>query len=140
LPTIEGFECIGFIFNAKVGGKGRGYGGIAAYVKTHLQSMTSIEHNDSNNQFLVLRLQTKGTHSFISTTYFAPLNMPIYNRGIVDASNLFANLSDSVHVLKSQEDVWIVEDFNARIFNEQFNSTEELGAPTWSSKEVLDTK
>ena len=140
LPTIGGFECIGSIFNAKVGGKGRGYGGIAAYVRIHLQSMASIEHKDSNNQFLVLKLQTKGTPSFIFATYFAPLNMPIYKRGIVDASNPFASLSESVHALKSQGDVWLVGDFNARILNEQFSSLEELGAPTWSSKEVLDTK
>jgi hypothetical protein len=52
LSTIEGFECIGSIFNAKVGGKGRGYRGIAAYIKTHLQSMAFIEHKDSNNQVL----------------------------------------------------------------------------------------
>jgi exonuclease III len=118
LPTIEGFECIGSIFNAKICGKRRGYGGIAAYVKTHLQSMTSIEHNNSNNQFLVLRLQTKGIFSFIFDTYFAHLNMPIYKRVIVDASNPFASLSKNVHALKSQAHVWIVGDFNARIFNE----------------------
>jgi hypothetical protein len=34
----------------------------------------------------------------------------------------------------------IVRDFNARIFNERYSSTEELAAPTWSFKEVLDTK
>jgi hypothetical protein len=85
LLTIRGFECIGSIFNAKVGGNGRGYEGIVAYMRIHFQSMASIEHKDSNNQFLVLRLQTKGTSSFIFATYFAPLNMPIYKREIVDA-------------------------------------------------------
>jgi hypothetical protein len=140
LPSIEGFECIGSIFNAKIGGKGRGYGGIAAYVRNHLQSIASIVHKDCNNQFLVLKLHTKGTPSFIFATYFAPLNMPIYKKGIVDASNPFASLSECVHALKSQGEVWLVGDFNARILNEQFASTEELGAPTWSSHEVLDTK
>ena len=135
LPTIGGFECIGSVFNAKVDGKGRGYGGIAPYIRTHLQSMASIEHKDSNNQFLVLRLQTKGTSSFIFATYFAPLNMPIYKRGIVDASNPFASLSENVHALKSPGDVWLLRDFNARILNEQFSSLEELEAPTWSSQE-----
>ena len=40
--------------------------------------------------------------------------MPIYKRGIVD-SNPFASLSESVYALKSQGDVWLVGDFNARI-------------------------
>jgi hypothetical protein len=93
LSTIEGFECIGSIFNAKVGGKGRGYGGIAAYVRTHLQSMASIEHKDLKNQFLVFRLQTNGTF-LIFATYFSPLNMPIYKRKIVDALYFFASLSE----------------------------------------------
>jgi hypothetical protein len=101
LPTIEDFEYIGSIFNAKVGENGRGYGGISTYVRIHLQSMASIKHKDSNNQFLVSRLQTKGNSSFIFATYFAPLNMPIYKRGIVDASNPFASLNESVHALKS---------------------------------------
>ena len=54
--------------------------------------------------------------------------------------NPFASLSEYVHALKSQGDVWIVGDFNARILNAQFSSTEALRAPTWSSQEVLDTK
>ncbi len=140
LPSIEGFECIGSIFNIKKGAKGRGYGGIAAYVRIHLQNMASIEHKDPSNKFLVLRLQTRGTPSFIFATYFAPLNMPIYQRGIVDASNPFASLSASIHAFKSQGEVWIVGDFNARILNEQFDTLEELGAPTWSSKDVIDSR
>jgi hypothetical protein len=66
--------------------------------------------------------------------------MPIYRRGIVDALNPLASLSECFYALKSNGEVWIVGEFNPRKLNEQFSSIEELEASTWSFKKVLDTK
>lgn len=131
LPLLAGFECIGSIFNERRFNRGRGFGGVAIYARNHLQGLVEIEHKDNNNQFLVLKLKTKGTPSFLLAAYFAPLDMSIYTMGGANRLNPFHDLIQSIHRLQDQGEIWLVGDFNARIRGEQFLSAQELGVP-WS--------
>ena len=119
LPRIKGFTCIGSIFNEKKTKRGRGFGGIAVYTKNHLQHMTSIEHEDPSKQFMVVRLHTKGTPSFLIATYFAPLSMNVYKMGIASAQHPFHSLIQVIHDVSILGETWIAGDFNARVSHQQ---------------------
>jgi hypothetical protein len=134
LPRIKGFSCIGSIFNEKKTTRGRGFGGIAIYTKSHLQHTTSIEHADPNKQFMVVRLHTRGTPSFLIATYFAPLSMNVYKMGIASAHNPFHRLIQAIHDVSAIGEAWIVGDFNARVSHQQFIDGGDLGTlPPWLS-------
>ena len=148
LPSIKDFTCTGSIFNEKKTSKGRGFGGIAIYVRNHLQHIISIEYTDPSKQFMVAKLYTGGTSSFLIATYFAPLSMNVYKRGIANAQNPFHGLIQAIQEVSTQGEVWIVGDFNARVSYSQFIDDGEVGTPPWTSgsedqswvREAIDTR
>lgn len=68
LPTLDGFQCIGSILNERRFNTGRGFGGVAVYARTHLQSVVHMEEKDLALQYLVVRLKTRGTPSSFITS------------------------------------------------------------------------
>lgn len=132
LPTLAGFECLGSVFNHRRFNTGRGFGGIAIYIRSHLQRFASIEIKDASKQFLVMKLQTRATPSFLIAAYFAPLTMSVYEMGLADAHQPFHKLIQTIHEVQEQGEVWIAGDFNARVADQQFIAAEDLGIPIWS--------
>lgn len=135
LPVILGFHCIGSIFNEKRFKVGRGFGGIAIYTRQQWQALVSIEHKDVNNQFMVAKLHTKGTPSYLVASYYAPLDMHIYTNGLLDRMNPFHHLIEYVHIIQGKGDVWMVGDFNARVKDQQVSCTQALDTCMWSNND-----
>ncbi|KAL3677283.1 hypothetical protein R1sor_027231 [Riccia sorocarpa] len=79
-PSIDlkGFTCIRSMTNKKRYHTGRGFGGIAVWVREGLNIDIEIEEEDVRKQFIVLKMGKEGRFGFITFVYFAPAGAPVY--------------------------------------------------------------
>ncbi|KAL3677226.1 hypothetical protein R1sor_027174 [Riccia sorocarpa] len=74
---IPNFRCVKSVWNARKGRKGRGHGGIAIWICEGLNIETYVEHVDTKNQFVCIKLIAGNESGFIITSYFAPAGAPV---------------------------------------------------------------
>ncbi|KAL3696381.1 hypothetical protein R1sor_010457 [Riccia sorocarpa] len=117
---FPGFTLVTSVWNKKRTNRGRGFGGLTAWVRMGIGLDVNVHHIDKRNQFFVLRIQLKkrSPPMFFVFCYFAPFGAPVYKELHEDISPM-ADLSLVVRDLLELGPVNIVGDFNARIANSQ---------------------
>ncbi|KAL3687929.1 hypothetical protein R1sor_014238 [Riccia sorocarpa] len=114
-PSVDlpGFMCIRSLTNKRRYNKGRGFGGLAVWVRTELNVDIEIEFEDTRKQFIILKIGKEGRFGFITFCYFAPACAPVYNAS-TEGGSLFLEIARKISGLGDRGDVWILRDFNSR--------------------------
>ncbi|KAL3686391.1 hypothetical protein R1sor_008965 [Riccia sorocarpa] len=112
--TFTGFTCLASVWNQKRGSRGRGFGGVAVWVKDGLEADIQVEHTDPLNQFLCLKLQNNHAVSFLLVAYFAPWGSPVCKTRECDSSP-FLGISKIIQKIKGKGPIWVLGDFNSRV-------------------------
>ncbi|KAL3681106.1 hypothetical protein R1sor_024062 [Riccia sorocarpa] len=130
---IPAFSMVTSVWNKKVKNRGRGYGGIAVWVRGGLGIKTTVEAVDTHKQFVCVRVenadQRLGT-SFLVFTYFAPPGAAIYGR-LGSSDRPFSSLMKLLFNLHCKGPVWLLGDFNSRTNDAQGVALGTLGGPEW---------
>ncbi|KAL3682952.1 hypothetical protein R1sor_000974 [Riccia sorocarpa] len=131
LIDIPGFVLTTEVCNPRKHAKGRGFGGIAVWIRTLVAPMVSIERVDVNWQFLCVKLGTdKQLAGFLIAAYFAPQGAPVYET-LGTLADPFDSLTQVITSLEEIGPVWVLGDFNTRTSNLQGATSE--GEPIWRS-------
>ncbi|KAL3677276.1 hypothetical protein R1sor_027224 [Riccia sorocarpa] len=107
--------------NEKKSIQGRGFGGIAIWVRDGLDIETQVERVDKNKQFVCISIKTprSSVTGFLVVAYFAPWKAPVYSYLDTDIGDPFMELTNTVLELREKGLVWITGDFNRRTGVEQ---------------------
>ncbi|KAL3696402.1 hypothetical protein R1sor_010478 [Riccia sorocarpa] len=91
---FPGFTLVTSVWNKKRTNRGRGFGGLTAWVRMGIGLDVNVHHIDKRNQFFVLRIQLKkrSPPMFFVFCYFAPFGAPVYKELHEDISPM-ADLS-----------------------------------------------
>ncbi|KAL3677257.1 hypothetical protein R1sor_027205 [Riccia sorocarpa] len=109
---FPGFVHLTSLWNPKQFLRGRGYGGIAVWVRSTITTMVTVEYADARKQFLCLRLSSHWEPAFLVVAYFAPRGSPVYAN--LD-SDPFLDITRVILRLRDEGAVWILGDFNSRV-------------------------
>lgn len=127
IGEIPGFTLVGSTWNQRSQRAGRGYGGIATFIRSQFLPLIHLEGQDIGGQYHWLRLGlVGGSYSYLAVCYFAPLSMPIYSTRTCNRSQPFHRLIGDVLNYQSKGEVFLVGDFNARIGCAQFTQVGDL--------------
>ncbi|KAL3687804.1 hypothetical protein R1sor_014113 [Riccia sorocarpa] len=110
--NLPGFVNLISVWNPKRMAKGRGFGGIAVWIRESLSSTVTVEVVDVLKQFIILRLDRSKQTSFLVVAYYAPAGAPIYAAG--DGGSPFMALSRLIIEFQEKGRVFVVGDFNSR--------------------------
>ncbi|KAL3687812.1 hypothetical protein R1sor_014121 [Riccia sorocarpa] len=124
---LDGFCCLISLWNDKKHQKGRGFGGIAVWVRESLD--VKVEYTDVKKQFVCLSIMRGSLVSFFIFAYFAPLGAPIYQLKPIRLDP-FEEISRIVTNFQQKGPVWIFGDFNSRIGSLQPGEDVDVG-PQW---------
>ncbi|KAL3677231.1 hypothetical protein R1sor_027179 [Riccia sorocarpa] len=109
---MPGFTQLTLMWNPKRFERGRGFEGIAVWVKTDLAVKCEVEFADPHKQFLTVKLLSQSP-AFVIFAYFAPLGSHVYHGR--EESDPFVSLSQEIIRCQELGPVFIVGDFNGRI-------------------------
>ncbi|KAL3700657.1 hypothetical protein R1sor_018679 [Riccia sorocarpa] len=111
VAEIDGFTRVASLWNPKRFSKGRGFGGLAVWVRNGINTIVTVEKADTRKQFLCCRIADNDTSVFLVLCYFAPMGSPVYSSNDTDP---FLELSRTVIDLRDWGPVLVIGDFNSR--------------------------
>lgn len=77
IAELEGFTLVGSTWNQRRQHAGRGQGGIATFIRSHLLPLIHLEAQDVGGQYHWLRLGVVGgSYCYLAICYFAPCPKP----------------------------------------------------------------
>ncbi|KAL3677254.1 hypothetical protein R1sor_027202 [Riccia sorocarpa] len=132
-----GFTRLTSVWNTRRVDRGRGFGGIAIWLRDGLGLSVEVEFTDPRKHFCCLRLQNDGKSSFLVIVYFPPWKAPIYASYGCD-KDPFLDITRCVSGLRERGPVWVLGDFNSRLGVLQSKSLPENGEPQWKRTEDDD--
>ncbi|KAL3687819.1 hypothetical protein R1sor_014128 [Riccia sorocarpa] len=113
LVDLPGFVRKASVWNSKRYVKGRGYGGLVVWAREGLMMEVEVAHLDPRKQFVSIRLNERGSISFLVFAYFAPSGSHVYRN--LEGEETFLGITNELIKLRDVGPTWILGDFNSRI-------------------------
>jgi hypothetical protein len=137
VPSIEGFVLCS-AWNKK--SHRRGIGGIACYIRKSISPHIQLHKIDPLNQFIWIEiLDTNAKKMYIQIFCFAPINSTFYKKNNLDNDCPYNNLEQDIYNLKSEGNILLLGDFNARTATKQDTllSTDSNHNPLWLDEDFV---
>ncbi|KAL3693684.1 hypothetical protein R1sor_007335 [Riccia sorocarpa] len=115
LVELPNFTFVTSVQNWRKCERGRGFGGVAIWLRNGVDLTVTVDHKDPLKQFICLRVSMKltGTIGFLFACYFAPAGALVYSRRGEESP--FMALTEYISKVDGRGPVWVFGDFNSRI-------------------------
>ncbi|KAL3701457.1 hypothetical protein R1sor_019479 [Riccia sorocarpa] len=131
------FHKIGTVWNTKKFSKGRGFGGIAVFLRERSGIDVTIVHEDARKQFLVLQIREGNSFAFICAAYLAPWGSPAYAK-LEEGTDPMLEITKVLLHFRNRGPVFVLGDFNSRSGVCQGEGWVEAGNSSWRDPEATD--
>ncbi|KAL3677233.1 hypothetical protein R1sor_027181 [Riccia sorocarpa] len=129
--TIPEFSRVAAVWNKKRFCRGRGFGGIAIYIRQNLGLDFEVECLDPEKHFIGLRFGSDNTLAFLFAAYYPPWDSPSYSADMREGDGPMLHLAKEILKIKDLGPVWVCGDFNSRSRTAQGIPVEEVGEVPW---------
>ncbi|KAL3677271.1 hypothetical protein R1sor_027219 [Riccia sorocarpa] len=106
LVDLPGFVRKASVWNSKRYVKGRGYGGLVVWAREGLMMEVEVAHLDPRKQFVSIRLNERGSISFLVFAYFAPSGSHVYRN--LEGEETFLGITNELIKLRDVGPTWIM--------------------------------